>query len=88
MGRDDVPHRSLQLIKGVQFVIRIGVKQGSLLCSSMEVELNRGSSAIALFTGAMLISAGVLALTAAQIAQSRSPAVVEGRVAEIVTTPG
>jgi len=61
------------LIKGVQFVISIGVKQGSLLCSSMGVELNQGSSAIALFTGAMLISAGVLALTAAQIAQSRSP---------------
>lgn len=54
----------------------------------MGVELYQGSSAIALFTGAMLISAGVLALTAAQIAQSRSPAVVQGRVAEIVTTPG
>ena len=88
MGRDDVPHRSLQLIKGVQFVIRIGVKQGLLLCSSMEVELNRGSSAIALFPAAMLLSASVFALTAAQIAQSRSPAVVQGCVAEIVTTPG
>jgi len=54
----------------------------------MGVELNQGSSAIALFTGAMLISVGVLALTAAQIAQSHSPAVVQGRVAEIVMTPG
>ncbi len=54
----------------------------------MGAELNRGSSAVALFAGAMLLSAGVLALTAAQIAQSRSPEAVQGREAEIVTTPG